>query len=52
MISWIDYGKYLIEVKPVKDQSGIKNVIQHTYYLKEDINGCYKKKKCNKRPSI
>jgi hypothetical protein len=37
--NWIEYGNFLIEIKKVPDQSGLKNVIQHTYHLKEDKNG-------------
>ena len=30
--------RFWIKIEKVPDQSGLKNVIQHTYYLKEDIN--------------
>jgi hypothetical protein len=33
------FGGYMVNVKKIPDQSGLKNVIQHTYYLKEDKNG-------------
>lgn len=52
MIRWIEYGEYWIEVKPVEDQSGMTKVIQHTYYLKEDIDGCKKKKGHNKESGL
>lgn len=35
----IDIGDFRVEVEKVPDQSGLRNVIQHTYYLKKDKNG-------------
>jgi hypothetical protein len=35
---YFEFGDYMVNVKKVPDQSGLRNVIQHTYYLKEDIN--------------
>ena len=35
---WIETKDYKIKIEKVPDQSGFKNVIQHTYYLKEGIN--------------
>lgn len=42
-----EFGDYMVNVKKVPDQSGLRNVIQHTYYLKNKegkING-----KCTKK---
>jgi hypothetical protein len=36
---WIETKKYKIKIEKIPDQSGLKNVIQHTYYLKKDKNG-------------
>jgi hypothetical protein len=33
----IDIGSFRVEIKKIPDQSGLRNVIQHTYYLKKDI---------------
>lgn len=44
---YFEFGDFMVNVKKVPDQSGLKNVIQHTYYLKnkeEKING-----KCTKK---
>lgn len=43
----IDIGNFRVEIEKVPDQSGLRNVIQHTYYLKnkeEKINGKRTKK--------
>lgn len=35
---WLEIDGLKIRVRKIKDQSGLRNVIQHTYYLKEGIN--------------
>jgi hypothetical protein len=37
--TWYETADFWVRVRKIPDQSGLKNVIQHTYYLKEDKNG-------------